>query len=214
MTTLTETQHAGEFLVSEANKTRSRETVVVLSGQNLKAGHVVGKVAVGAATPAAVAGNTGDGTIGTVTLGAGAKSGVYRVVCIEPATNAGEFSVEDPEGVTVGVATVAVEFTGGGLTFTIADGATDFAAGDSFTITVAVGTLKVKEWNPANTDGSDVAAGVLFDAVNATAADMPGVIIRRDAEVNDMELQWFSGASGGNKTTGKAQLAELGIIAR
>lgn len=101
---------------------------------------VAGKVTTdkdpGAATPAAVAGNTGTGTIGTVTVGATAKAGVYRAVCFEVATDAGKFLVEDPAGIEVGVATVGSAFTGGGLTFTIAD-ATDFVAGDSFTITVA-----------------------------------------------------------------------------
>lgn len=36
-----------EFLLSEANGTRSREVVTVASGQNLKAGHIVGKVTTG-----------------------------------------------------------------------------------------------------------------------------------------------------------------------
>lgn len=41
MTVLTEGRHAGEFMVSEANNTRSRETGTVVSGQNLVAGQVV-----------------------------------------------------------------------------------------------------------------------------------------------------------------------------
>lgn len=106
------------------------------------AGKVTSDKDLGAATPAAVAGNTGSsGTIGTVTVGA-AKSGVYHVNCIEPATNAGKFTVEDPDGIEVGIATVGVEFVGGGLTFTIAD-ATDFVSGDAFTITVAAGNNKL-----------------------------------------------------------------------
>ena len=44
MTVLTEGQRAGEFIVSESNGTRSRETVTVITGQNLKAGAVVGKI--------------------------------------------------------------------------------------------------------------------------------------------------------------------------
>lgn len=43
-TTLTEDQHRGEFLVSEANGYRSRESVTVESGQTLKPGHVLGQV--------------------------------------------------------------------------------------------------------------------------------------------------------------------------
>lgn len=41
MTTLTEGKHAGEFIISEANNTRSREVATVASGQNLVAGQAV-----------------------------------------------------------------------------------------------------------------------------------------------------------------------------
>ena len=124
MATLTETQHAGEFIISEASGTRSRETITVLSGQDLSAGAVVGKVASGA------------------------------------------------------------------------------------------GSGKYKEYNPANVDGSETAVGVLFDGVDASAADKAGVIMARDAEVTSADLQWFSGATSGQKTTGESELATLGIIAR
>jgi hypothetical protein len=63
MTALTEAGHAYGFLISEAEGKRSRENRTLLSGQNLKAGHVVGKVTLGAVTSAAKAGgNTGNGT--------------------------------------------------------------------------------------------------------------------------------------------------------
>ena len=39
---VTETNHAGEFLLSEGNGNISREEVTVLSGENLVAGQVVG----------------------------------------------------------------------------------------------------------------------------------------------------------------------------
>jgi hypothetical protein len=44
MTTLTEGQHAGGFLVSEANGSRSREQITVLDGEDLPAGAVLGKI--------------------------------------------------------------------------------------------------------------------------------------------------------------------------
>lgn len=219
MVALTESRHTGEFILSEAQGARSRENVTVLSGQNLKAGHVVGRVALGSATPAANAGNTGgSGTIGAVTVGLGAKVGVYQLVCIEPATNAGKFTVEDPDGVQVGVATVGVAFSGGGLGFTISD-ATDFVSGDGFTITVAAGSNKVKEYNPANTDGSAVPWGILLAPVDASAtgtnADTPGVAIVRAAEVNQNALTWFSGASSPQKAAALAALASPAqLIAR
>jgi hypothetical protein len=214
MTVKTEGQHAGEFLVSEANGTRSRAAITVLSGENLKAGHVVGEVVTGTASSAADGGNTGDGAMGTVTVGAGAQVGDYVLTITEAATDAGDFQVVDTEGDVVGVGTVAVAFAGGGLSFTLADGGTDFAVGDTITITVAAGSGKYVEWDVANADGSEIAAGILFDNVDATTADKPGVLIARDAEVNASELQYFTGATSGNKTTAAGQLAALGIIVR
>lgn len=215
MTILTEGKHAAEFLVSEASGSRSRERITVLSGETLVAGAVLGRVTVGAATPAAFAGNAANtGAIASVTLSAGAKAGVYKVVIIEPATNAGKFTVEDPDGITIGSGTVGVEFAGGGLTFTVADGATDFSAGEGFTITVAAGSGKYRECDPTNTDGSQTAVAVLFDAVDAAAADRPGVAIVRDAEVNAAELSWFTGADANQKAAGLARLALAGIIGR
>jgi hypothetical protein len=215
MTILSEGSHAAAFLVSEAAGTRSRERITVLSGESLVAGAVLGKVTLGAATPAPFSGNAANtGTIATVSLGAGAKAGIYRLVVVEPASNAGAFTLEDPDGVTIGTGTVGVEFTGGGLTFTLADGATDFKAGEGFTLTVAAGSGKYRLYHPASTDGSQVALAVLFSAVDATAADRPGVAVVRDAEVAAAELSWFAGASGEQKATGLAQLAGAGIIAR
>lgn len=47
MTVQTETGHAAGFLMSEANGNRSRENVTLVSGQNLKAGDVLGKITSG-----------------------------------------------------------------------------------------------------------------------------------------------------------------------
>lgn len=217
MTTFTEGQHTGEFMVSEANGARAREQATLLTGQNLTAGAVLGKTTIDTTSvvAAADAGNTGDGvmTMATPAFAAGVKAGVYVLTCIEPAANAGVFEIEGPDGVVVDTATVAVAFDGE-VKFTIADGAADFVAGDRFTITVASGAGKFKEYNPANSDGSQTPAGVLYAAVDATAADKACVVVVRDAEVADASLQWFTGASAGQKTTGKAGLATLGIIAR
>jgi hypothetical protein len=213
MPELTEDQHKAEFLVTEANGSLSREVVTILSGQNLQPGHVLGKVAVGAATGAAVSGNTGNGAITAVSAGNTAKAGVYTATCIEPATNSGTFSVEDPDGVVVGAAVVGTLFAGS-VNFTIGDGGTDFVAGDRFAITVAAGSGKYKEYNPANTDGSQTAVAILLDAVDATGGDKEGVIVARHAEVNAAEMVWFSGADANQKTAGLANLAAATIIGR
>lgn len=211
MTTFTEGNHAGEHVISEASGTRSREVVTILSGEDLTAGMVLGRVR-GAVTTAAVGTNTGTGSIGTVTAGAGAMEGDYKVIIVEPATDAGNFIVENPLGAVIGHGTVAVAFSGGGISFTLAD-ATDFVAGDTIKVTVAAGTKYVQH-DQDGTNGSEVAAAVLFDDVDATAADKPAVVHIRDCEVAASKLTWQSDIDAGEKTAALAQLAALGIIAR
>ena len=213
MTELTEGQHKAEFIVTEANGSLSRETITVLSGQSLQPGHVLGKVTVGTTTGAAASGNTGNGTIGTVSAGTTAKPGTYQIACIEAAANSGTFVVEDPDGVIVGHAVVGSAFAGA-VNFTVADGSADFAAGDRFVVTVAAGSVKYKEYNPANTDGSQTAVAISLDKVDASAGDTPAVIIARHAEVNEAELIWFSGATSDQKAAGLAQLKTQTIVAR
>lgn len=50
MTIYTEGRHTAEHIVSEANGTRSREAVTLLSGNNLPAGAVLAKLTTGANT--------------------------------------------------------------------------------------------------------------------------------------------------------------------
>jgi hypothetical protein len=215
MAELTEGKYAGEFIASEASGTRSRDVVTIASGASVVAAQVLGKITKGAATPAADAANAADtGTIASVALAAGAMVGAYRVTCIEPGTNAGIFMVQDPAGVEVGIATVAVEFSAGGLTFTITDGTTDFIAGEGFTITVAEGSLKYVGYDQDGTDGREVAAAISYDNYDATLADVKGVAVVRDAEVNGYDLLWPADIEAGEQAVAEAQLAELGIIVR
>lgn len=82
--------------------------------------------------------NTGNGAMGTITVSSGAKPGTYKLQIIEPAANAGTFIVTDPDGVPISAkGTVASAFSAGGLAFTLADGGTDFVAGDGFDIVVS-----------------------------------------------------------------------------
>lgn len=212
MTAFTEGNYAGEHIISEANGTRSRDVVTLASGNNLAAGTVLGRVR-GSATSAAVGTNTGNGAMGAITLSAGALEGDYKLVIVEPAADAGAFVLEDPLGRVVGHGNVGSAFSGGGLAFTLADGATDFVAGDTIKITVAAGT-KYGAFGQDATDGTEVAVGVLFDAVDASSADKPAVIHARDCEVAASKLTWPNDIEAGEKTTALAQLAALGIIAR
>lgn len=121
MTTFTEAARAGEFIIAEGNGSISREEVTILSGQNLAAGTVVGKV-----------------------------------------TASGKYIAYDDD----------------------------------------------------NADGSQAAVGILYAAVDASAADKKGVIIARHAEVADSLLVWAGTNDAGDKTAGKADLAALDIIIR
>ena len=58
----------------------------------LARGAIVGRV-LGSPGGVAAAGNTGNGTIGSISLGMRAVAGSYRVVCIQAAANAGTFTV-------------------------------------------------------------------------------------------------------------------------
>jgi hypothetical protein len=151
-------------------------TITVLSGQSLLRGTLLGKTSVSATVGAAVAdaGNTGNGTVGTVTAGAEAKNGNYRLVCVEPGTNAGVFAVFNPNGIEIGRATVGVAFTGG-INFTIADGSADFISGDAFTVAVSAAVYKYLKSAAAATDGSEVPDLILADDCDASAADATGV---------------------------------------
>lgn len=213
MATLTESRHAGGFIVSEGNGFISREAVTVLSGQVLGAGAVVGRIETAGAT--AVAGtNTGNGVMGAITVGAGVQEGVYTLRVIEVVANAGNFEVVDPQGDVIGLGSVAVAFANGGLAFTLADGATDFIVGDGFAITVAAGSKKYVAHDAAATDGSQRARAILFDAVDATLADAAGLTLARYAEVNADEIVWKTGISAPNKAAGIESLAGYGIIVR
>lgn len=208
MTVLNEGKHTGEFLLSEGNGSISRETVTISSAAAaLVPGTVLGKITLGAVTSAAVAGNTGNGTMGSVTLSLGAKPGVYKLTIVEPASNAGAFVVEDPDGIIIGNGDVASAFSAGGLAFTLADGATDFASGDQFNITVAAGSGKYVAYDSAATNGAAVAAGVLYAAAPDSASDQKAVAIVRMAEVIEAELTGIDAAA-------KLQLAALNIICR
>lgn len=206
---LTESIRPGEFLLAEANGTISREEITIAAAAGAMApGTLLGKITkAGTATSAAYAGNTGNGTMDTVTVGAGAKAGDYKLTIIEPGTGVGTFQVEDPDGIVIGTGVVAAAFSKGGLAFTLADGATDFVAGDGFTITVTAGSGKYVAYSNAATDGSEVAAGILYGPVEDLAADQIAVAVVRHAEVIGTLLT-------GNDAAGTADLLALGILVR
>jgi hypothetical protein len=168
------------------------QKVTLLSGQNQVRGALLGrKITAATVEGAAGAGNTGgSGAIGTLSAGTGAQVGVYRAICIEPAANAGTFAVYDPNGVFIGHATVAVAFTGE-VNFTIAD-ATDFVAGDFFTITVSAPTYKYLLSLAAAVDGSQVPVAILAGDCDASLADAEALVYTT-GDFNDAVVTFGTG---------------------
>jgi hypothetical protein len=73
---------------------------------------------------------------------------------------------------------------------------------------------KYKILAPAADDGSEVAAAILYGAVDASGGDAEGVAVLRLAEVNAAELVWPDGIEPAEKATALGELAALHIIAR
>lgn len=208
---ITEGMHTGEFVLQTAPGDISYENVLVASGEVLQPGTVIGFTT---AAVAAVAGsaNVGNGAVTVSAIGAGARVGNYSAVCTAAAANAGTFAVTGPDGASLGNATVAVAFTAGGITMTIADGATDFAVGDTFVIPVAAGSAKA--WTAGAGDGTQTVGGIILHKVDATAGPKRDVALVRQATVNGRHLMWASGTTAAQMETGKTGLRTLGIIPR
>ena len=129
---------------------------------NTTTGVIDAGVAGGARTGAAVAGggDTGDGVVGAITPGSAAIDGVYTLLCVAAAANAGTFSVVDPAGNRLDDLTVAVAYSNDHFAVTIADGAADFIVGDSFALTIAP-TVAGEAQIPGATLEETVTAGVV-----------------------------------------------------
>jgi len=198
---------AGTKITAFGTGTGGTGTYTVSVSQTVASTTIAGAGAV--ITP--FSGNTGSsGTIASVALAAGVKVGTYKVVIVEPASNAGTFIVEDPDGILIGRGTVAVAFSGGGLTFTVTD-ATDFVAGDGFDIVVGAGSGHWVGFNPDAADGTEVAAAILgYDAPISTTTQIATAIARL-AEVKADMLDWGS-ADAAEIAAGKLQLMAAGRL--
>lgn len=156
------------------------KTILQDAGAKIAKGSPLGEIALGTVTSAAVVG-TGDGTCTELALAAGGPAivGAYTLTCIEAVTNGGIFKLVDPNGVTIAQdITIAagaggvIVFTGAGITFKITDGSTDFAVADYFVITVAAGSLKLKETVITSYDGSEIPQYIAPREIDAMAGDV------------------------------------------
>jgi hypothetical protein len=284
---LQEHWYSGGFLVSEANAYGSRDSMVIANAGTadlqLDAGLVLQDISAGTAVITAGS-NTGNGTLGSLTLGGSAQLGTYtatlKTVANPPlsamsaaavaGTNTGNgtcgavtlsgtpklgayvakfssataFGVTDPNGDTLASGTAGSAYSNGDLAFTItsggtafvsgdmftitvsaaatafgvsdpvgnslpdgvvgtayadlqlgftlSQGATKFAAGDSFTIAVQPGDLQAASWT-----GTGVPSAILFNrAIIPASSSRKVTVIARNAEVNGAELQYDPAVTG------------------
>lgn len=209
MSITTETTHPLEFLLSEAPGNRSRAAIVVGGSASYTPGQVL--AASMTASGAKVSG-TGDGTIGSVTVGALAQPGIYLLTCIAESANAGTFSVVAPDGTALPNLTVASAYVSSHISLTVADGANDWDLGDVIHVTVTV--AEYVAYSPSGTAGAQTPAAICAGEYNATSADQDAAAIVRDAEVADALLGWPSGISAANKSIAISRLAARGIVVR
>jgi hypothetical protein len=130
----------------------------------------------GTAASAYLAGyNHGNGTITAApTVTSPCKIGTWHLFFVETVSNSGIFKLEDPDGVTVGTVVVGTAYQGNGLSFTIADGTTDFSAGDEFQINVSggnAGTFQVIAPNGDRLVDLTVGEAYAGNAFSVTVAD-------------------------------------------
>lgn len=165
-----------------------------------------------AGVPAIV--GTGTGVMSAISLGPDAQNGGYRVNVL--ATSAtGEFEVIAPDGTKLKRGQIATAYASSHINFTIANGGT-MTAGDYYNIVVAKpasGSDKFTALAPTTYNGSHIAAGVLYAAVDATSAATPCVVSVRNTSLNANELVWPTIGTAA-KATATAQLAAKGITLR
>lgn len=201
-TSLLSTPRVKAVIISEASNQRSRENITVTqTGTALASGTLLTQVDAGAGTFAMDAGATGNPTAGTITIGAAAIPGVYVIEF----TAATKFTVEDPNGKTIGTGTLGSAFNKAGIGVTLTAGATPAVAGDTATITVAAGSGKYIAYTANGAAGP--ADAVLYNWLPAKTGDTKAVGFVRDAELNRFELTGLDAA-------GQADLAKKGLIVR
>ena len=105
-----------------------------------------------------------------------------------------------------------------GINGTLADGSNDWKEDDYIPVVVVYDgddtALVFEEYDPANTNGSQVVAGILMKNTDATGgATATTALVRGPGVVNKNDLGWFSGATAAQKAEGIEQLLKLGIKA-
>jgi len=78
-------------------------------------------------------------------------------------------------------------------------------------------TGKYVPYDNSGSDGSETAAGVLYDELvneGVAPADFDGVVVNGDAEIRKADLKWAAGLVDADKDAAYVDLATVGIKAR
>lgn len=191
-----------DFILSEANGQRSRENIVVTqAGAAILSGTVLARAAAGSAAFEMSAGATGNPTSGDITVSGAAQAGNYVIEF----TAATKFTVEAPDGTTVGTGTLGTAFAKGGLGFTLTAGATPAVAGDIALVAVTLAGSAYVPYQAAGAAGPAVA--VLYSHLPAATGNSKAVGFVRACEVKATALT-------GSDAAAVANLASAGIVVR
>lgn len=216
MGTLNEGRHPGEFVMTEANGTRSRESLKIAAEQTIAANSILaqrGVVAEIVATASADEGNTASsGTIAMESPAVTASVQDGRYIGVATAATTVEWS--DPKGIKIGTSTHGTPFTKGGISLTITAGGTPNVAGDRFYVDVAAdfGDFEHVAYDP---DGVLPISGIaIYPATTGVGETTEIAAIVRDAEANGNCIAWPAGITAEQKADAIQALADLGIIVR
>ncbi len=195
---------------------REAVTCVIEAGQDV--GDALVRTLISPTGTAAATVGTGNGVMGTITVAENATVGVYTLRIVKAVANAGDFTITDSHGAVVSTGSVAVAHVGAGMSFTLADGSTDFIVGDTIAITVA-GTEKFKWIEAADvaTLNDDVAVLIETDknVPSMTAGDNTCAVLRiGTAGIVGSMLTYKDSLSAGQKATVLAKFKAKKIFSR
>jgi hypothetical protein len=197
----------------------SRGGVTVAGGDGapriLTTGAVIGRRLFGVPVVTAGGGPAGDGAVSGVAAAEESMVGVYALTCVAAADGAvpDRFQVVNPNGVRLSDLLAGVAYDNPHLVAVVAVGAAPWAVGDEIAIAIPAGSGEVTALNPAATDGTQIACGVIAADVTAPIGGaVSGSAILRQAHVHGDGLVWPVGVTSPQKSAAFVHLAACGVF--
>lgn len=209
---------AHDWLKHELDAQLYRLAGIIASGSGkVTTGMVLGAVPAAPTSAVKASGaNTGNGTFvldNTTPALVNARPGQKLTLRFTTTTNV---RIETEDGIVL--ADIAIGgSTGNNVTVqerikgVLTQGATPFAAGDGFDITVPA-AVKYVPIDFSATTGAKNAAAIVINGADATSADVETAILTGHAQIVPSQLTWPVGATSDQKAAALGQLSALGII--